>query len=124
MLYYCNCPHSTLYAMKILSTYLERFVFFVFVVKIGFLITLVGHAILQKTAHSPQSKALDSTIVWMHHYTELIFDVGMGLLLIYYFWRGSANDVMSDETMLLMFLYGCITCIQKGQELIHTIWSK
>lgn len=88
------------------ETKLDFFIFFVFIIKIVFVLSAIGHLVLSH-ATSSLSQKFDPTLVVIKEQTEFVFIASMAILLIYHFKPGK-NKPINEETSILFFLFGCV----------------
>ena len=89
------------------DTWLERLVLFIIMVKIVFVSSAIGHAILSQRADTSRysSSTLDRRLMYWKERSEFIFTIGMALLLIIHF---KFHVPIGRESRLLFFLFGII----------------
>ena len=88
------------------ETPLDLLVLFIFIIKIVFILSAIGHLVLSHSSN-PVLQKKDPEFVYWKERTEFIFIVSMSVLLIYHFKPGN-NKPISEETALLFFLFGII----------------
>lgn len=88
------------------ETKLDFFIFFIFLIKIVFVLSAIGHIILTYSTSSAH-KQIDPKLILLKEQTEFIFITSMSLLLIYHFKPGK-NKHISEETSILFFLFGWV----------------
>jgi hypothetical protein len=96
---------------------IDLLVLFIIFIKIVFIITAFGHAVLShmtkkdnSNTGSKEKKEKDEKLVYWHERTEFIFTICMAILLIYYFNPRSMKP-LNKETCLLFYLFGWILII-------------
>ena len=86
------------------------YVTFIFLIKIGFLITAVTHIYLK--AKGEEKSDLDKKLLYWKERFEFIFIALMSALLIYVFNpRSERLNLIDKETKLLLYLFGFILLI-------------
>lgn len=88
------------------ETPLDLLVLFIFIIKIVFILSAIGHLVISHSSNTVLQKK-DTEFVFWKERTEFIFVVSMSVLLIYHFKPGN-NKPISEETALLFFLFGII----------------
>lgn len=101
------------------DTSLDKFVFFIILIKIVFALSAVGHIILTHMPNDALEKKYDEKLVYWKERTEFIFIVSMSILLIYHFKPGK-NKPIGEETSILFFLFGWILLITSKWSLFFT----
>lgn len=91
-----------------LESAIDFFVLFVMFVKLVFIVSAIGHAVLHLfVATSPQAAKIDPQLLFWKERTEFVFKASMSFLLIHHF-RPGHNRVVNGELSLLFFLFGWI----------------
>jgi hypothetical protein len=85
----------------------DYFIFFIFLVKIAFIISAIGHLILSQSTNSRAEK-IDPKILFWKERAEFVFTISMAILLIYHFNPRYSKKPIDSETSLLFFLFGCV----------------
>jgi hypothetical protein len=110
--------------MKIkFDTEIDYFVFFIILIKIGFMLSAIGHIYFSYSTN-PNAKKIDDKLVYFHEITEFIFLISMAILLIYYFNPRFSKKLIDEETSLLFFLFGGILIFTAKWSLITTLVYK
>jgi len=86
------------------------FVYLIFIIKIGFILTAVTHIYLK--VKGKEKTDLDKKILYWKERFEFIFIAAMSVLLIYLFNPRRGEMVMIDaDTKLLLYLFGFVLLI-------------
>lgn len=88
----------------------DMYITFIFLIKIGFIVTAVTHLYL-KTKGKDHS-ALDKDILYWKERLEFIFIAAMAILLIFLFNpRNNRMSIIDRETKVLLYLFGFVLLI-------------
>jgi hypothetical protein len=88
----------------------DIYITFIFLVKIGFIITAITHVYLNFKGKSKSD--LDNKILYWKERFEFIFIILMSILLIYLFNPRHDRSILIDhETKLLLYLFGFVLLI-------------
>lgn len=95
-----------------LETWLDCFIFFIFLIKIIFVISALGHIILSLSPNkTDKSNKIDTTLLYWKERTEFVFIISMAILLIYHFQPYVPIRPIDRETTFLFFLFGLVLII-------------
>jgi cytochrome bd-type quinol oxidase subunit 2 len=101
------------------------YIYLIFAVKIGFILTAVTHTYLKLKGKT--NSDLDKKVVYWKERLEFIFIVLMAVLLIYLFNpRKQKPEIIDGETRILLYLFGFVLLITaKWGDFIHEArWFK
>jgi hypothetical protein len=106
------------------ETKLDFFIFFIFIIKIVFILSAIGHLVLSHSTSSVSQK-IDPELILLKERTEFIFIASMAILLIYHFKPGK-NKPISEETSILFFLFGWVLLLTSKWSLFikEATWYK
>ena len=91
------------------------YIFFIFAIKIGFILMAVTHIYL-KDKGEEKSDLAKEILYWKERF-EFIFIIAMAILLIYLFNPRRGEMVMIDgETKMLLYLFGVVLLITAKWE--------
>ena len=91
------------------ETWLDFFIFFIFLIKIVFVISALGHIMLSLSPNkTDKSHKIDATLIYWKERTEFVFIISMAILLIYHFHPYLSKKTIDSETTFLFFLFGWV----------------
>jgi uncharacterized membrane protein len=97
----------------------DMYVTFIFLIKIGFIITAVSHIYLKSKGE--EKSELDNKILYWKDRFEFIFTAAMSILLIYLFNPVTSKSIVIDsETKTLLYLFGFILLITSKWHIFFT----
>ncbi len=95
-----------------LETWLDFFILFIFLIKIVFVISAVGHIVLSHAPNkSDRTNIIDDKLMYLKERTEFVFIISMAILLIYHFQPYVPIRPIDRETTFLFFLFGWVLII-------------
>jgi hypothetical protein len=108
--------------MNLQKTY-DIYLLFIIVIKLFFLVFIIGSFYYTYISHSPNALQKSATFKFWKNRTEFIFSLSMSFLLLYLFypWRTS-NLVIDKETKILIYIYAIILILNSDyREFIQNI---
>lgn len=100
------------------KTKLDFFIFFVFFIKVVFVLSAIGHIVFSHSTSSA-SQNLDPKLILLKEQTEFIFIASMSTLLIYHF-NPVKHIPINEETSVLFFIFGLVILLTAKWSLFIT----